>query len=128
MSNENTSLKIVTPAGDSNTTHEIVIGKSNTYQRPLLIVAGSLLTLLVWIAVAGTNDGQHLKFSAYEIAEGAVALADYQVDSTNLALTNDIFGLDAVSENDDSCGGFCCVLCFCCPYVISCFTRSNFFV
>jgi len=128
MSTENTSLKNTTPTGDSNTTNKMVIGKINNYQRTFLIVAGSLLALLVLIAVAGPSGGQHLQSSTDKIAEGAVALADYQVDSTNLALTNDIFGLDAVSENDDSCGGFCCVLCFCCPYVISCFTRSNFFV
>jgi len=108
MSNENTSLKIVTSAGDSNTTHEIVIGKSNTYQRPLLIVAGSLLALLVLIAVAGTSGGQHLQSSAHKMAKGVVALADYQVDSTNLALTKDIFGVGAV----EGCigGGICCCL------------------
>jgi len=103
MSTENTSLKNTTPTGDSNTTHEMVIGKSNTYQRPFLIVAGSLLALLVWIAVAGTSGGQHLQSSAYEITEGAVALKDYQGESANLALTNDIFGLGAFSENDKSC-------------------------
>eukprot|EP00751_Fragilariopsis_kerguelensis_P035118 CAMPEP_0170938576 /NCGR_PEP_ID=MMETSP0735-20130129/21296_1 /TAXON_ID=186038 /ORGANISM="Fragilariopsis kerguelensis, Strain L26-C5" /LENGTH=43 /DNA_ID= /DNA_START= /DNA_END= /DNA_ORIENTATION= len=43
MTNENTSLKNTTLAGDSNTTHGMVIGKSNTYQRTFLIVAGSLL-------------------------------------------------------------------------------------
>merc|ERR1712194_145872 len=97
--------KNVIPAGDSNTSNEMVIGKINTYQRTFLIVAGSLLALLVWIAVVGTSGGQHLQSSAYEIAEGAVALKDYQGDSPNLALTNDIFGLGAVSENDE---GNCC--------------------
>ena len=100
MATENTSLKNTTPAGDSNTTNEMVIGKINTYQRTFLIVAGSLLALLVVIAVAGASGGQHLQSSAYEIAEGAMALTDYQVDSTNLALTKDIFGLGAVSEYD----------------------------
>ena len=45
--------------------------------------------------------GQHLQSSAHGIAEGAVALADSSVDSVNLALTKDIFGLGAVSENDE---------------------------
>jgi len=94
MATENTSLKNTTPAGDSNTTNEMVVGKVNTYQRSFLIVAGSFLALLVVIAVAGTTGSQHLQSSAHEIAQGAVALADYQVDSTNLALTKDIFGLD----------------------------------
>jgi len=119
MPTEYTSLKNTAPAGDSNTTNEIVVGKINTYQRTFLIVTGSLLALLVVIAVAGTNDGQHLQSSAYEIAEGAVALADYQVESVNLALTN-IFDLDAVTESsddysDEGCinlgipnGSYCC--------------------
>jgi len=102
MPTENTSLKNTAPAGDSNTTNEIFTGKINTYQQTFLIVAGSLLALLVLIAVAGTNGSQHLQSSAHEIAEGAVALADYQVDSSNLAITKDIFGLAAVSENDPS--------------------------
>mmetsp|Transcript_20950 Transcript_20950/g.23515 ORF Transcript_20950/g.23515 Transcript_20950/m.23515 type:complete len:120 (+) Transcript_20950:109-468(+) len=109
MSTENTSLKNVTPAGDSHTTDETVIGKSNPYQRPLLIVVSSLLALLVLIAVAGTSGIQHLQSSVYEITEGAVALQDYQGDSANLALTNDIFGLGAVSENEKR---FCCIYCY----------------
>eukprot|EP00751_Fragilariopsis_kerguelensis_P030133 CAMPEP_0170924618 /NCGR_PEP_ID=MMETSP0735-20130129/11777_1 /TAXON_ID=186038 /ORGANISM="Fragilariopsis kerguelensis, Strain L26-C5" /LENGTH=183 /DNA_ID=CAMNT_0011324505 /DNA_START=134 /DNA_END=686 /DNA_ORIENTATION=+ len=93
MSNENTSLKIVTSAGDSNTPHETVIGKRNTYQRPLLIVAGSLLALLVWIVVTGKSNGPYFKSSAQEITKdaGTVALADYQVDTGNSALKNDVF-------------------------------------
>merc|ERR1712238_328888 len=87
MLSENTSLKNTTPAGDSNTTNEMVIGKINTSQHTLLIVAGSLLALLVLIAVTGTSGGQHLQSSVHEIAKVAVALADYQVDSSNLALT-----------------------------------------
>jgi len=102
MSTENTSLKNVTLAGDFNLPNAMVIGKSNTYQRTFLIVAGSLLALLVLIAVAGTSGEQHLQSSAHEIAEGGVVLADYQVNSANLALTKDIFGLDSVSTNDDS--------------------------
>ena len=98
MSTENTSLKNTTPGGDSTTFNELVIGKINTYQRPLMIVAGSLLALLVLIAVQDTNGGQHLQASAHEITKGTVALAEYQVDSTNLAHTNDIFGLGAVES------------------------------
>jgi len=100
MPNENTSLKNVTQGGDSNTTHEMVIGKLNTYQRTFLIVAGSLLALLVLIAVVDTSGGQHLQSSTVEIFEGAVALADYEVDSVNLGLTKDIFGVAANSETD----------------------------
>ena len=75
----------------------MVNGKSNTYQRPLLIVASSLLALLVWIVATGQSGGQHLQSSAYGIAGGAVALADSQVDFANLALTKDIFGLGECS-------------------------------
>jgi len=111
MPTEHTSLKNTTPAGDSNTTNEMVVGKSKIYQRSFLIVAGSLLALLVLIAIAGTSGGQHLKSSTVEIIEGAVALADYQLDSANLGLTTDIFDLGAASENDeancDNCTGTC---------------------
>merc|ERR1712238_168951 len=115
MSTENTSLKNTAPAGDSTTTNEMVTGKSNTYQRTFLIVAGSLLALLVLIAVAGTSGGQHLTSSEAEIAQGgAGTLVEYQADTTDSALTQDIFGLGAVSENEEGCD--CCYLCFypCC--------------
>jgi len=102
MPTENTSLKNITPAEDCNTTNEMVVGKINTYQRTFLIVAGSLLALLVMIAVAGTSGGQHLQSSAHEIAEGVVALAEYQVDSTNLALTKDIFNGFKISGEGSS--------------------------
>ena len=101
MPTENTSLKNTTPAGDSNTTNEMVIGKINTYQRTFLILAGSLLALLVLIAGVGTSGGQHLQSSTHKITNGAVALADYKVDSANLALTKDIFGFGA-AENGES--------------------------
>ena len=101
MLTENTHLKNVTPAGDSNPSVEIGIEKDITYQRPVLIVAGSLLTLLVLIVIAGNSGGQHLQSSPHEIAKGAEALADYRVGFANLALTEDIFGLAAVSENDE---------------------------
>jgi len=124
MPTENTSLKNTAPAGDSITTKKIVVGKINTYQRTFLIVAGSLLTFLVLIAVASTSGGQHLQSSVHKIAEGAVALADYQVDSSNSAITKDIFGLAAVSENDKSCkcGAFCpkeCSSCTLWPFTCS---------
>ena len=79
MPKENTSLKNTTPAGDSNTSNEMVIGKLNTYQRTFSLGAGSLLALLVLITVGG----QHLQSSAQEIAKGAATLADNQVDSAN---------------------------------------------
>ena len=61
-----------------------------------MIVAGFLLAVLVLIAVVGQSCGHHLKSSAYEFAEGTSALANYQVDSANLVLTKDIFGLGVV--------------------------------
>ena len=100
MPTKNTSLNNVSPAVEFNITNEMVIGKSNTYQRTFLIVAGSLLTLLVLITVAGISGGQHLQSSAHEIAKGVGALADYQQYYTNLALTKDRFGIGDVSEND----------------------------
>jgi len=115
MPTEHTSLKNTTPAGDSNTTNEMVVGKSKIYQRSFLIVAGSLLALLVLIAIAGTSGGQHLKSSTVEIIEGAVALADYQLDSANLGLTTDIFDLGAASENDEECGWGITDCCHCGP-------------
>mmetsp|Transcript_25875 Transcript_25875/g.29457 ORF Transcript_25875/g.29457 Transcript_25875/m.29457 type:complete len:137 (+) Transcript_25875:105-515(+) len=121
MPTEHTQLKNAIQAGDSNSTDKpVVIGKGNTYQRLILIVTGSFLALLVWIAVADKSGGKPLASSAYEIAEGAVALADYQVDSANLALTKDIFGVGTVSENEKGCSDFkfcsdgpCCIPCPC---------------
>ena len=95
MPTENTSLKTTTPAGDSNTTNEMIIGNSNTYQRTFMIIAGSLLSLFVLIAVAGTSGDQHLQSSTHENDEGAVAVADHQADSAYLALTKDIFEFGA---------------------------------
>ena len=101
MKTETYQNKKITSAGDSNSkTDGMNMGKSNTYQRPIIIVAGSLLVLLVWIAVTGKSVGQPFKSSVNEIAEGAGALADYQVDTANLAVTKDIFGLDAASKSD----------------------------
>merc|ERR1719491_1170666 len=97
----------------------MVIGKINTYQRTFLIVAGSLLALLVLVAVAGTGGGQHLQSSSHEITESAVALADNQVDSANLALTKDIFGVNAGSENNEGCS-CACNCCKCNTYIVLC--------
>jgi len=106
MHTENTSLKNTIPAGESNTNTEMVIGKINTYQRTFLIVAGSLLALLVLVAVAGINGDHHLQLSAHKIAEGVVSLVDFQVDSANLAFTKDISNGFKLSEegNDNSNG------------------------
>merc|ERR1712161_104020 len=116
---ENTSLKNTTPAGVSNTNTQMAIGKINTYQRSFLIVAGSLLALLAFIVVAGTIGGQHVQSSAHEDARGAVALVDYQGDTTNVALTKDIFGFNAVAENNEVCCselGVCCSCNGCCSW------------
>ena len=79
----------------------MVIGKSNTYQRPLLIVAGFLLALFVWITITNKKGGHYFNISAQKIDNGADAIADYQVDTANLALTKDIFGVNNVSDNDE---------------------------
>ena len=100
-STENTHLKNDTPAsGDSNPSVEIGIFNGHTYQRPFVIVAGSLLTLLVWIAVSGKSGGHQLTPSAFEIVEDADALANYQVDTAQSVLIKDIFGVDTVSKNE----------------------------
>jgi len=104
MPTENTSLKDTTPAGGSNTTNEMVTGKINIYQLPFLIVAGSLLASLALVAVTGKSVGHHFKLFANEIPEGAGALANNQVDTTNLALAKDIFGITAISKNEDGLG------------------------
>mmetsp|Transcript_28085 Transcript_28085/g.30273 ORF Transcript_28085/g.30273 Transcript_28085/m.30273 type:complete len:124 (+) Transcript_28085:57-428(+) len=116
MNTETYQNKKITTAGDSNSkTGELNVGKSNTYQRPIFIIAGSLLALLVWIAVLGKSVGQDFKSSAQEITEGTSALVDYQVDSANLALTKDIFDLDA--DEGKTCGlgpfGSCIFTCNC---------------
>jgi len=119
MSNETTSLKTVTPDGDSNTTHPMVIGKTDTYQRLLLIVASFFLTLLV-VAVTGKTAGYSVFYTAGS-AKSAGAHADYQVDTDNSALAQDIFGLGAASENAEAdtpcwncpCCNICCSCSFC---------------
>jgi len=121
MNTETYQNKKITTAGDSNSkTGELNVGKSNTYQRPIFIIAGSLLALLVWIAVLGKSVGQDFKSSVHEIAKGAVVLADYQADSANLALTKDIFGLGAFSECDEGTYCTCCSWApnpYCLPFI-----------
>mmetsp|Transcript_5209 Transcript_5209/g.5786 ORF Transcript_5209/g.5786 Transcript_5209/m.5786 type:complete len:133 (+) Transcript_5209:84-482(+) len=132
MNAETYQNKKITRAEDSNSkTNGINMGKSNTYQRPLLIVASSLLVLLVLIAVAGKSADQHFKSSAQEIAKGAGALADFQLDSANLTLTQDIFDVNVVSENENGCYGCPNCFCFCCGfflYDICCLTIIDYFV
>mmetsp|Transcript_39161 Transcript_39161/g.43821 ORF Transcript_39161/g.43821 Transcript_39161/m.43821 type:complete len:130 (-) Transcript_39161:92-481(-) len=95
--------------GDSNSkSEEMDTEKCNIYQHPFLIVAGSLLVLLFFVAVAGHSGGwQYLTSSVDEIAEGAVVLADYQVDTDNLELTKDMFSMSAVSKNKVECSNTC---------------------
>jgi len=111
MSTESTHLKKIPPAGDSNTTDELVIGKGNIYQRSFLIMTSSLLVLLALVAVRGKWDGQLSKFSAHEFEKGASVLADYQAATADSALIKDIFGIGAVSEIPD---GGCCNNCHGC--------------
>mmetsp|Transcript_64075 Transcript_64075/g.71596 ORF Transcript_64075/g.71596 Transcript_64075/m.71596 type:complete len:121 (+) Transcript_64075:57-419(+) len=99
MFTENTHLKNVIPVGNSNTSDEMDIMKGNTYQRPLLIVAGFYLASLVLTAVACKTAGYSLVYTG-GFAESAGALANYQVDTTNVGLTKDVLGLGADSENE----------------------------
>mmetsp|Transcript_5190 Transcript_5190/g.5081 ORF Transcript_5190/g.5081 Transcript_5190/m.5081 type:complete len:122 (-) Transcript_5190:36-401(-) len=101
MPNENTSLKIVTPDEDHNTTHDIVIGKRYTFQHLLLIVTSSLLALLILVAVAGKTAGYSIVYTG-GFAESAGAHADYQVDTANSVLAMDFLGMGAASENGEA--------------------------
>jgi len=60
MPTEITKLKNTTPAGDYDSTDELIIGKNNIYQLRFLVVAGSLLALLVLTVIAGNNGGRYL--------------------------------------------------------------------
>jgi len=107
MPTENTSLKNTTPAGDSSTTNEMVIGKVNTYQRTFLIVAGSLLALLVVIAVSGKSGGQYLQSSAQE--KSPLTHDIFGVDTEKFApptspYYKDIVGMDVGSDNEEAVG------------------------
>merc|ERR1712238_61859 len=95
------------PTADSNTSHEMVSGKSNTYQRSLLIVVSSLFALFVWIAVTSGKSSYSFKSSAQEINVGVGALADNRLDTANLALSKDIFGVIDVSEIDEGSSPCC---------------------
>eukprot|EP00751_Fragilariopsis_kerguelensis_P014387 CAMPEP_0170776720 /NCGR_PEP_ID=MMETSP0733-20121128/11339_1 /TAXON_ID=186038 /ORGANISM="Fragilariopsis kerguelensis, Strain L26-C5" /LENGTH=178 /DNA_ID=CAMNT_0011119757 /DNA_START=89 /DNA_END=626 /DNA_ORIENTATION=+ len=89
--------------GDSTSKNdEVVIDNGNVNKRTFLITAGSLLALLL-LVVAGQNVGQDLSPAATEITRGASALSDYQVDTANSALTYNIFGMGAVSKNEEGC-------------------------
>jgi len=83
--------KNITPAGDSNTSDDSVIVKGkNTYQSRFLIVAGSLLALLVVIAIAGPSGGQYLKSSIPDVmVEGTGALSNTEKTCTSLG--NDMY-------------------------------------
>jgi len=133
MPTESTSLNNVTLAGDSHTTDEMVVGISKIYQRPFLIVAGSLLTVLLWLAVTGKSGGQHSKLSAHEFDKAASVLADYQADTANSALVKDIFGIEI--EDGSWCPSWRCSNCSCdsppchecksCGKVCTCVTHNH---
>eukprot|EP00751_Fragilariopsis_kerguelensis_P017217 CAMPEP_0170848622 /NCGR_PEP_ID=MMETSP0734-20130129/9489_1 /TAXON_ID=186038 /ORGANISM="Fragilariopsis kerguelensis, Strain L26-C5" /LENGTH=114 /DNA_ID=CAMNT_0011218069 /DNA_START=187 /DNA_END=531 /DNA_ORIENTATION=- len=103
MPTENTSFQNTTPAGDSNTTPEMVIAKSKTYQRQFLIaVAGSSLALFLLFAVACKTAGYSLTYTGG--LDGS--------DTANLALTEDIFD----AKDDDvfpACDASTCMKCAC---------------
>ena len=87
--------------GDSRSKNdEFIIDNGKANERSIFIIVGSLLAFLL-LVVAGQNVGQDLSSSANEIAKGASALADYQVDTANSAFTINIFGMGAVSENEE---------------------------
>jgi len=117
MPTEHTSLKNTTPAGDSNTNHEIVVGKSNTYQSTFLIVAGSLLAFLVLIAGTGTSGGgqDFESIVAYKtdtgVGGGGVEAVDSiavpaTTTSPDSALNMDIFGIAANSDTSGCVGKY----------------------
>ena len=62
----------------------------------MLLAAGSLPALLIWISIIDKTGGQYLKSSVHDIGEGAGALAKYQVDTVNLALVNAVFEMKRV--------------------------------
>ena len=62
----------------------------------LLLVAGSLPALLIWISITDKTGGQYLKPSLHDIGEGAGALVKYQVGTVNLALVNAVFEMKRV--------------------------------
>jgi len=139
MTAENTPLKNIITAGDSNPkTDEMNVGKGNTNQHPFFIIAGSLLALLVLIAVVSKSGSQLLQSSAYKIEElpkyrksgsqllndegvGAGALADYQADTSNSALFPNCSIGDCKSACFHHAGGYpgCCqtdTACSCCSF------------
>jgi len=65
MSTENTSMKIVTPAGDSHSERKMIIDKRSIYQNPFFIIASSLLALLVLVVVTSQSGDQNLTTVKY---------------------------------------------------------------
>mmetsp|Transcript_25862 Transcript_25862/g.29450 ORF Transcript_25862/g.29450 Transcript_25862/m.29450 type:complete len:169 (-) Transcript_25862:161-667(-) len=65
MSTENTSTKIVTPAGDSHSELKMIIDKRSIYQNPFFIIASSLLALLVLVVVTSKSGDQNLTTVKY---------------------------------------------------------------
>jgi len=105
MNSDTYQHKQVSTTGDSHSAgQEMETGKdiSNvSHKHTLLIMAGSLLALLVWIAMAGHSGGgggQYVTATLDELAKGTggVLAAEYQVDTVNSALFDkDIFSLDS---------------------------------
>jgi len=116
MTAETTHLKNTTPAEDFNKTDKKVIGQSNITQYSFYNIAGSLLALLVLFAVAGNCSGHYFEKSASKIDIGAGARVDYQVVTANSALTMDIFGMSAISDNEEGCKYADCACCGCDHY------------
>jgi len=105
--------------GDSHSAgEEMETGKDSSnvsHKRTFLMVAGSLLALLFWIAMAGhsgggAGGGQYVTASADDkTQEGGGALAaEYQEETVKSGvLAKDIFSLGSEISPNDKCGPYC---------------------
>jgi len=105
---------------DSHSTgEEMETGKDSnnvTHKHPLLIMAGSLLALLAWIAMAGhsggAGGGQYVTAVADDMTQegGGALAAEYQGETGKSGvLDEDIFGLGR-AQADGYCGPECAEL------------------
>jgi len=106
--------------GDSHSTgEEIKTGKDNinvSHKRTFLMMAGSLLALLFWIAMAGhsggAGGGQYVTASADDMTQegGGALAAEFQGETGKSGvLDEDIFGLGR-AQADGYCGPECAEL------------------
>mmetsp|Transcript_54694 Transcript_54694/g.61939 ORF Transcript_54694/g.61939 Transcript_54694/m.61939 type:complete len:311 (+) Transcript_54694:183-1115(+) len=104
--------------GSHSAGEEMETGKDSSnvsHKRTFLMMAGSLLALLFWIAMAGhsgggAGGGQYVTASADDkTQEGGGALAaEYQGESAKSGVfTKDIFSLGSEISPNDKCGPYC---------------------